>query len=171
MELDATTIAMVILFSSIALVTDLKNRRIPNWLTVSSAVAGLAWHLWSGGLAGAGTSLGGFATGFGLLLLLWVIGGGGGGDVKLMGAVGAWLGAFPTLLVFVGSAGFAVVCTIVLVTLKRLHPAPVESDQTDATNDASDGESKMSSAFNFTVPYALPVAMAVWSLAALNLLQ
>jgi prepilin peptidase CpaA len=108
--------------------------------------------------------LGGFATGFGLLLLLWVIGGGGGGDVKLMGAVGAWLGAFPTLLVFVGSAGFAVVCTIVLVTLKRLHPAPVESDQ-------SDGESKMSSAFNFTVPYALPVAMAVWSLAALNLLQ
>ncbi|QDT12343.1 A24 family peptidase [Planctomycetes bacterium K23_9] len=171
MELDATTIAMVILFSTIALVTDLKNRRIPNWLTVSSAIAGLAWHAWSGGLAGVGTSLGGFATGFGLLLLLWAIGGGGGGDVKLMGAVGAWLGAFPTLLVFVGSAGFAIVCTIVLVTLKRMHPAPVGTDQAESQSDAAEGDSKLSSVFNFTVPYALPVAMAVWSLALLNLMK
>ena len=44
------------------------------------------------------------ATGFGILLVLWLIGGGGGGDVKLMGALGAWVGASLIMKVFFVSA-------------------------------------------------------------------
>ena len=87
MDLNTPTIAAVIVFLTVALFTDLRHRRIPNWLTVSAAITGLIWHVVHSGLAGAGTSLGGFATGFALLLLLWAVGGGGGGDVKLMGGV------------------------------------------------------------------------------------
>ena len=105
---DVIAFVVVILIMSVALVTDLKHRTIPNLLTVSGAVGGLVYHLVTGGLDGLLFSLGGFATGFGLLLLLWLCGNGGGGDVKLMGAVGAWLGAFATLIVFIGSALAAV---------------------------------------------------------------
>ena len=159
MEFSTPMIAAVIVFSSIALFTDLRDRRIPNWLTVSAAVLGLVWHITQGGLAGLGTSLGGFATGFGLLLLLWLVGGGGGGDVKLMGAVGAWLGAFSTVCVFIGSAGFAIVCSVVLVAAKRLRPA--SDEKLSISNEATAGR--------LTVPYALPVSLAIWSMFVISI--
>lgn len=159
MEFNTPTIVAVIIFSSIALFTDLRNRRIPNWLTVSAAITGLVWHIFQNGLAGAGTSLGGFATGFGLLLLLWALGGGGGGDVKLMGAVGAWLGAFSTICVFIGSAGFAVVCSLVVIMLKRHLPTSGKK-----LSDSNEGSVR-----RITVPYALPVSMAIWCMFVISI--
>jgi len=76
-------------FTAVAAVSDLRTRRLPNWLTVPAFAAGLLAHTVVNGFAGLGFALLGFATGFGLLLVLWLIGGGGGGDVKLMGALGA----------------------------------------------------------------------------------
>ena len=91
----------------VAAVIDVRTRRIPNWFTVPVLAGGLIFHTITGGWGGLLTALGGFVTGFGILLVLWLMGGGGGGDVKLMGAVGAWLGAWLTLMVFLLSAGFA----------------------------------------------------------------
>src|SRR5204862_7765310 len=82
-----------------AAVTDLRTRRLPNWLTVSALAAGLFFHAFLG--QGIAFSLLGFATGFGILLILWLTGGGGAGDVKLMGAIGAWFGWKWTLYLFV----------------------------------------------------------------------
>src|SRR6185436_15401166 len=45
-----------------------------------------------GGLAGLGQSLAGWALGVGLFMPMFLLRGMGGGDVKLLGAVGAWLG-------------------------------------------------------------------------------
>src|SRR2546430_2166443 len=46
----------------------------------------------------------GFAIGFALLLLPWILGGGGMGDVKMLAALGAWLGPLAILIAFgVGS--------------------------------------------------------------------
>ena len=73
------TVVGVVTFITIALVFDLKNRRIPNWLTVPTAILGLVCHSIANGIPGVLLSLGGFATGFGILLILWLIGGGGGG--------------------------------------------------------------------------------------------
>ena len=107
-SMSATTLFAVILFTSAAVVFDLRSRRIPNWLTVSSGALGLVYHLATGGISGLGFGLGGFVVGFGVLLVLWLVGGGGGGDVKLMGAVGAWLGPVPTIMIFIGSVAFAI---------------------------------------------------------------
>ncbi len=71
---------------------DVHTRRIPNLLTAPAFLLGLLAHFWLGGLAG-GTSalLGGIIAGA-LLLPGWMVGWMGAGDVKLMAAVGVWVG-------------------------------------------------------------------------------
>lgn len=85
-------VAAVFAFTVSCLVMDVRTGRIPNWLTVPAFALGLLTHLGIAGWAGLKFSLLGFATGFGLLLVLMLIGGGGAGDVKMMGALGGVVG-------------------------------------------------------------------------------
>lgn len=78
--------------------TDLRSRRIPNWLVLPFLVAGIAvsfappsWH----GI-GIAQSLEGMGLGLFLFGVLAWMGGMGMGDVKLCAAIGAWVG--PTQL-------------------------------------------------------------------------
>jgi len=73
-------------------VTDLRTRRIPNALTLSAAGAAVVFHGLDAGLAGIGQSVAGFAVGLALFLPLFALRGLGGGDVKLLAALGAWIG-------------------------------------------------------------------------------
>lgn len=86
---------------------DLRTRRIPNWLTFGAAAAALVFHAVTGGASGAAQSLGGWATGAALLILPYALGGMGAGDVKLIGALGAWLGPGDAfwLAMYTGVAG------------------------------------------------------------------
>jgi prepilin peptidase CpaA len=75
----------------VAVYTEVKENRIPNWLTLSGMLAGLLigyldnqFVFWS--------SLIGLVIGSGFLFLFYIFGGVGGGDVKLMGAVGSLMG-------------------------------------------------------------------------------
>jgi len=77
---------------AIAVYVELKENRIPNWLTFSGMALGLAINYFQG-KPFFWSSLGGFAIGFGFLFLFYIFGGVGGGDVKLMGAAGALMGA------------------------------------------------------------------------------
>jgi prepilin peptidase CpaA len=91
---------------AVATFTDLRSRRIPNWLVLPFMVAGLViggFHGWHGieqSLAGLG--LGGLLFG-----VLAVMGGMGMGDVKLCAAIGAWIGPSQMFvaLVVTGIAG------------------------------------------------------------------
>jgi prepilin peptidase CpaA len=85
---------------------DLRWRRIPNWLTLGSALVGLALNVWLYGAAGGLTTLGGLALGLALLLPFYVLRAVGAGDVKLLAALGALLG--PQALVSVGLYGAVV---------------------------------------------------------------
>lgn len=87
----ASTVAIL------ACVTDIRARRIPNLLTFGAAVAAVAFHARSGGLSGAGVAAAGWAVGLLLFLPIFALRGIGGGDVKLLAALGAWVGPASTL--------------------------------------------------------------------------
>ena len=92
---------------AIAVYVELKERRIPNWLTLSGMALGL-FISYLNGTAAFWSSIGGLAIGFGFLFIFYVFGGVGGGDVKLMGAAGALMGSAlikPALLytAFIGA--------------------------------------------------------------------
>jgi prepilin peptidase CpaA len=72
--------------------TDLKAARVPNWLTCSGLFTGFVFRYYAMGWSGVHAALWGALYGGGFLLLPFLAGGIGGGDVKLMAAVGAWLG-------------------------------------------------------------------------------
>ncbi len=86
---------------------DLKTRRIPNYLTFGSALAGLLVQAWLHGWAGLAAGGEGLALGLGLLIVPYLLGGMGAGDVKALAALGAWLGPSQTLFLFIymGLAG------------------------------------------------------------------
>lgn len=90
---DIVVLGVVLTGASI----DIRTRRIPNILTFGSAAAAFLYHAWTAGAHGWGASAGGWATGVALFLPLFLLRGMGGGDVKLLGAVGAWLGPMGVL--------------------------------------------------------------------------
>ncbi|MFN4133005.1 MAG: prepilin peptidase [Candidatus Hadarchaeales archaeon] len=94
-ELVIITVAFAVGGTFMAIYTDLKSRIIPNRLTYSMIIAGIALNLINGllrwdllkaisGFLGAGIS---FAIGYGM----WLTGGWAGGDVKLFTGYGALL--------------------------------------------------------------------------------
>lgn len=120
-------VALSLLLSAIAATTDVRHTRIPNWLTVSSMLAGLTLGALRGG------SLGLLGSALGLVLcaavpvILFASTRGramGGGDVKALAAVGALLG--PTRGLEVEMTALSVVAFVSLASLSlRGQLAPV----------------------------------------------
>lgn len=88
---------------TLALAWDVKERRIPNWLTGSGLLIGILLGALSAG--GFPTeSLLGAGTGLALTLPLFLLGGIGGGDAKLIAVAGAFLGTSQLLVALVATA-------------------------------------------------------------------
>lgn len=87
---------------ALACISDLRTRRIPNALTFTAAAVALVFHLITGGLNAAGWSLAGCLIGVLLFSPMFALRGMGAGDVKLLAAVGAWLG--PSQVAYVALA-------------------------------------------------------------------
>jgi Flp pilus assembly protein protease CpaA len=100
--------------------SDLKGRRIPNYLTLGCLLAGLGYQLGSNGLTGLIDGLLGMALGFGLLIFCYVKGGMGAGDVKALVALGAWLGLWPTLHLFIYMACAGLLLIVVVLWQRGL---------------------------------------------------
>ncbi|MDZ7619430.1 MAG: A24 family peptidase [Patescibacteria group bacterium] len=171
-------VSIVGAFVAVAAVSDLRTRRLPNWLTVPAFAAGLVAHSVMNGFAGLGFALLGFATGFGILLVLWLIGGGGGGDVKLMGALGAWLGSSLIVFVFVTSGVLTLVATIAILLagmmghgysyVHRRYVRRGEANRPGRRQVAGSEEARLAARTKRRLmPYAVPVALGTWTVLAL----
>jgi prepilin peptidase CpaA len=90
---------LVLAACSVAVATDLRTRRIPNWLTAALAVAALCFHAVTGGFAGFGISLATLVVVLFIGFVTFSFGWLGGGDVKLLAAGAAALG-FPDAVPF-----------------------------------------------------------------------
>jgi prepilin peptidase CpaA len=140
---------LVVAFTMCAAVIDVRTRKIPNWLTVPFCVAGIAFNVIWQGWAGLQASLLGFAAGFAIMFVLLLIGGGGAGDLKLMAALGAWLGPQPIVVVFLLS-------TLVVMVISAVKLAARLARQLAAPP----GERRPHERIGVT--YALPVACGTW---------
>ena len=99
--MDNLSLAAVVALgvATTACVTDVRTRRIPNTLTFSAAALGLSFGAAAYGLDGLRLATGGWLLGTALFLPFFLLRGMGAGDVKLLAALGAWLGPLPVLWV------------------------------------------------------------------------
>ena len=89
---------------AVATFTDLRNRRIPNWLVLPFLVIGIVASTWLHGWHGLGFSFEGLGLGLLLYGILFWMGGMGAGDVKLAAAIGAWIGPGQLFIALVVTA-------------------------------------------------------------------
>jgi prepilin peptidase CpaA len=105
MQAEVTFVHWVlVVILMIALVTDLKWRKIYNWTLLPGVILGLFYHGYTAGLPGLISSGQGLLLGVALLLIPFAAGGIGAGDVKLLGTVGALMGAAFVWQAFLATA-------------------------------------------------------------------
>jgi len=111
--LDKYLLICALTIATVGAVKDVRGQRIPNWLTYSGLLAALVVRAGLGGWTELKGGLAGMLFAGGIFFLLFFIGGMGGGDVKLMAAVGAWVGLAQvgTLLIMSAIAGGLLVAT------------------------------------------------------------
>lgn len=163
MTISIVFATIVAAYMATAAATDLHSRRIPNWLTVPMALAGVAFHVLAPTGIGLGASLLGLAVGFSLLLVPYVIGGGGAGDVKLLAALGAWLGWQLVLVAFVMSIFLSAVVAVGMLVLtfagQLFSPAAGDNANSESTSSDADDASDASHE-RYSLPFAVPAAIS-----------
>jgi prepilin peptidase CpaA len=141
-----------------AAVFDVFYRRIPNWLTVSGVVLGIAMNTLIGAPdAGLVFSLVGFAVAFGIYLTLYALRAMGAGDAKLMAAIGAlvgwqrWFGIFFVTALIGGAMAIILVMfrkrlkktffnvSFILSEMKSGRPAYLANEELDVRNKKAVG--------------------------------
>jgi prepilin peptidase CpaA len=109
------------------------------------------------------------------LLLPWLLGGGGMGDVKLLAALGVWLGPILLLVIFGAAAVLAAFAAVAIMaasaaadgfSLTRQRYA-----QTASTGNSTVGTPPQPRKGRRVLPFAVPVAVSTWLVLAWMLLQ
>lgn len=111
-------LAGAVLLAVIAGWTDLRSRRIPNWLTVSGAIVGIAANTFFDGRSGLVNSVLGMLVGLGLLLPFVLLRSLGAGDWKLAGALGTFAGRELLTYLLLGSVFVAGAMAVLLIIYK-----------------------------------------------------
>jgi prepilin peptidase CpaA len=107
---------VAIAIALIAVGFDVRTRRIPNLLTFGGAAAALASGAVQGGFSGLGQAAAGWFLGAALFFPMFALRGMGAGDVKLLAALGAWLGPVEAvwLAIFASMAGGVIALVVAL---------------------------------------------------------
>ena len=172
-------VVALVCFTLATAYTDTYRWKIPNKLTIPFFGLGLVYQIafwgfvpWNGLMETHGIldGLMGFGVGFGLYFVLWMVAGGGAGDVKLMGALGAWLGFKLTFFLIIATLIMVVIDGIAVTIYKAMRMGMkgfkkkhLATGKTDARGKASfQKETLAEKQKRRMLPFAIPVAMAVW---------
>ena len=153
------------IFVSIAAHLDLKSFRIPNWLTGMMLVCGLLLHGLMPQFLGIYLSMCGLMVGLLCFLPFYLIGGIGAGDIKLMAALGSWLGPQGVVQVFIVASvfiGLASVLKILSTKDASLHEGYFKRFFPDSLTENLVETAKKSS--QRLIPVGFLIAVALWLL-------
>jgi len=152
----------VALFMTACAAIDYRTHRIPNWLTVSGAILGLLYSIVAPHGIGPLWSLVGLATGFSLLILPWILGGGGMGDVKMLAALGAWLGPLGILMAFGLGSVLAVIGMIAVLSYSAVSDGFSATRRRYVAAGAAAAEMSAPRRVRRVLPFAVPMALSTW---------
>jgi prepilin peptidase CpaA len=160
-----------------AAVIDFRTRRIPNWLVLAMAVSGIVQSFGAGGTVTPLASIVGLLIGFFIMFPQFCLKGVYGGDVKLMAAIGAWVGGLAIFQIFVIQAVVGLVIALIqamvqgrltilmrnsmllLINIVHLRELGLEHVSDTGTSSKS---------FERALPYAVPVLIATLLLITLG---
>jgi len=112
--------AVLIIVLLAAAVYDVRYRRIPNWISVSGTLTGIALNSFLyEGAPGLIFALKGLALGFGVYFVLYILHAMGAGDVKLMAATGALVGWQDWFGIFLITAVIGGIMAMMLMLMRR----------------------------------------------------
>lgn len=103
------------LLALVGAISDIRTRRIPNWMTLPGFFIGLLLHFALDGWHGMGSAALAALIAFAVFLVFFLAGGMGGGDVKLMTAVACLAGSAYIFEMLVATSLAGGVCAVVLV--------------------------------------------------------
>ncbi len=106
---------------------DYKEKRVPNYLNLIIAFTGLGVQILYSGWQGLINGIEGLALGLGLLILPWMMYMMGAGDVKLLAAIGAWVGPNVVLWSFVIGAIIGGVVSVVMISYRKRWSTAIEN--------------------------------------------
>jgi prepilin peptidase CpaA len=152
--------APVVVIATLAARADVRTRRIPNHLVFPAIVIALVSHLVLRGPSGLADSATGMALVGVALLPGWFMRWMGAGDVKLVAALGAWLGMPLAVVMLLLSLIAGGVCALVLavrrrVLVKALQGAATLGTMALAPAGRPDGVAATATGIRF--PFALAV--------------
>ncbi len=168
MEIGLVYTACAVMVPGILLASwiDYAQRRVPNWLNLTLLLTGLTAQAYFSGWSGLVHGLGGALVGFGLLILPWIMHGMGAGDVKLMAAIGAWLGPVLTFYAFaLGAVIGGVIAVAMILSSGRLRMAcanlgVILAKCTNRSTIFSEfGSAKSFGATSQLLPYGVPLTI------------
>lgn len=181
--------ACLILLTCIAAYTDTKKAIIPNRLNVLILILGLVanavrggwlasenkpvWWLWQynpgaawlGAIDGFLFAVVGFVVVFAAMFLVWIFGLCGGGDVKLLAAVGGWLGPDLNMFrVWLASVVVLFVWTVARVFSGGISPRKLNRAMNRMKKNATPARNTPGNSANppkkLRVTYSVPIAVA-----------
>jgi prepilin peptidase CpaA len=162
MELYFTGVAAAV--ACVAAAWDIRSRRIPNRLTYSAVLAGLAMRTGLAGWNGLLDGTLGLLTGGGIFILLFLVRGMGGGDVKLMAGIGSWAGFEQTLVILITTALFGGLMAVAYMLYYRRAGRTFRNVGSLLHFHATSGlqphpDINLSNPKAVRLPYAVPIAL------------
>jgi prepilin peptidase CpaA len=95
--------------------------------------------------------------------MLWMVGTAGGGDVKLLAGLSVWLGAGLTLKVILVRLIFVVISSFGIVAFGFLRRGRKSTSEQHTNGEDPQAETVPQQSKRRVMAFAMPVALATWS--------